>query len=161
MCIRDSAGAPTPAAVPTATPVAAAAPAPTPVPTPTPATTAAPPAQTAPPPTGDPRALLRQGSLDAAARGFASSLAAGPAGRYGIQALVACAPETVTKAVQNVSGDELFILPVTYQGRNCHRICWGVYPNRAAADAAARNFPAYFRQNRIRPRIQPLAELLP
>jgi septal ring-binding cell division protein DamX len=104
---------------------------------------------------------LRQGSLDAAARGFAASLAAGPSGRYGIQALVACSPETVMKAVQSVSGDDLFILPVNYKGRDCHRICWGVYPDRATADAAARSFPAYFRQNRIRPRIQPLTDLLP
>ena len=158
--VPTPAGAPAPAAVPSATPVATAPPAPSPVPTPPPATAAAPPAQVAAP-TGDPRALLRQGSLDAAARGFASSLAAGPAGRYGIQALVACSPETVTKAVQNVGGDDLFILPVNYKGRDCHRICWGVYPDRAAAEAAARSFPAYFRQNRIRPRIQPLPELLP
>jgi len=153
--------APTPAAAPTATPVATAAPTPTPVPTPPPTPAVAPPAPTAPPPTGEPRALLRQGSLDAAARGFAASLAAGPSGRYGIQALVACSPETVMKAVQSVSGDDLFILPVNYKGRDCHRICWGVYPDRATADAAARSFPAYFRQNRIRPRIQPLTDLLP
>jgi DamX protein len=134
--------------------VAAAAPAPTPVPTP-------PPTRAAPPPTGDPQALLRQGAYDDAARGFAASLAAGPPGRYGIQALVACSAETVTKAVRNVNDDALFILPVNYQGRDCHRICWGVYADRAAAEAAARSFPAYFRQNRIRPRIQPLPDLLP
>lgn len=153
--------APTPAAAPTATPVATAAPTPPPVPTPTPAPAVVPPAQTAPPPTGDPRPLLQQGALDAAARGFAASLAAGPSGRYAIQALVACSPETVMKAVQNVSGDDLFILPVNYKGRDCHRICWGVYPDRAAAEAAAQGFPSYFRQNSIRPRIQPLADLLP
>jgi hypothetical protein len=142
------------APAPTPTPLAAAVPAATPVPTP-------PPTQAAPPPTGNPQSLLRQGAYDDAARGFAASLAAGPPGRYGIQALVACSPETVTKAVQSVTDDALFILPVNYQGRDCHRICWGVYPDRAAAEAAARSFPAYFRQNGIRPRIQPLPDLLP
>jgi hypothetical protein len=150
---------PTPATAPTATPVATTPPA---APTPTPATAVAPPAPTAPPPTGEPLALLRQGALDEAARGFAASLAAGPQDRYAVQALVACSPETVMKAVQAVPGDDLFILPVDYKGRACHRICWGgVYPDRAAAEAAARSFPAYFRQNNIRPRIQPVADLLP
>ncbi len=154
------AATPTPAAALAATPVAAVVPTPTPVPTPPPVA-AVPPPQAAPPPTGEPGALLRQGSLDAAARGFAASLAAGPPGRYGIQALVACSPETVMKAVQGVGDDALFILPVSYKGRDCHRICWGVYPDRAAAEAAARSFPAYFRENRIQPRIQPLPDLLP
>ena len=65
------------------------------------------------------------------------------------------------KAVGAVPGNNLFILPVDYQGRSCHRICWGVYADRAAAEAAARSFPDYFRQNRISPRIQPLVDLLP
>ena len=150
---------PTPTAAPAAA-SAAAAPRPTPTPTPPPAT-AAPAPRPAPVPTGDPRTLLGQGAINEAAQGFASTLAAGPAGRFGIQALVACSPETVHKAVRAVPGDELFILPVNYKGRACHRICWGVYPDRAAAEAAARNFPTYFRQNRISPRIQPLTELLP
>ena len=88
-------------------------------------------------------------------------LASSPGRQLGIQALVACSPETVHKAVQNVPGDDLFILPVNYKGRDCYRICWGVYPDRATAEAAARGFPAYFRENRISPRIQPLVELLP
>jgi hypothetical protein len=74
---------------------------------------------------------------------------------------VACSPETVHKAVQNVPGDDLFILPVNYKGRDCYRICWGVYPDRTTAEAAARAFPTYFRENSISPRILPLVELLP
>jgi septal ring-binding cell division protein DamX len=126
----------------------------TPVPTPAAA-------QAQPAPAGNPLALLRQGSLDGAARGFAATLSANSTGRLAIQALVACSPETVHKAVQNVPGDELFILPVNYKGRDCYRICWGVYADRAAAETAARQFPAYFRENSISPRIQPLVELLP
>jgi general secretion pathway protein D len=133
----------------------AATPAPAP-PTPAPET-----AQAQPAPVTSPPALLRQGSLDEAARGFTAALSADPGRQLGIQALVACSPETVHKAVQNVPGEELFILPVNYKGRDCYRICWGVYPDRAAAEAATRRFPAYFRENNISPRIQPLVELLP
>ncbi len=142
---------------PTPPVTAATVPPSVPAPTPTPAAVAPP----APAPAADALALLRQGDLDASARQSASTLATGPRGRFGIQALVACAPETVHKAVQAVADDQLFVLPVNYKGRDCHRICWGVFDDRAAAEAAARSFPAYFRQNGISPRIQPLADLLP
>ena len=60
-----------------------------------------------------------------------------------------------------MSDDQLFVLPVNYKGRDCHRICWGVFDDRATAEAAARSFPDYFRQNGISPRIQPIVDLLP
>ena len=78
-----------------------------------------------------------------------------------MQTLVACAPETVQKAVDNVTGAELFILPVDLKGRACYRVCWGVYETRDAAEAAARGLPSYFRQSGISPRVTPLVELLP
>ena len=130
---------------------------PAPAPTPTPA----PPAPEPVAASGDALALLRQGDLDGSARQSAADLAASAAGRFAIQALVACAPETVHKAVAAVGDDQLFILPVNYKGRDCHRICWGVFDQREAAEAAARSFPAYFRENGISPRIQPLVDLLP
>src|SRR6185503_6709256 len=99
----------------------------TPVPTPTArpsiaVPTAAPtlaPPTAAPPPVvgGDPlmraRIQLRQGQLTEAARGFESHLRAAPAGAFSVQLFVACAPDTVQKAVSEVSAAELFILPVS------------------------------------------------
>jgi Domain of unknown function (DUF4388) len=151
--------APAPAAVhPTP---ATAAPRPTPatppVVMPTPAVARRPPSGSA----DEARALLRHGALAESARGFATSLATGPEGRFSVQALVACAPETVQKAVDNVSGAELFILPVDLKGRSCYRVCWGVYETRDAAESAARDLPSYFRQSGISPRVTPLVELLP
>jgi hypothetical protein len=110
---------------------------------------------------GDGRALLRQGSFAEAAQSFASSLAPGARGRYSHQLLTACAPETIAKAVQAVTADELFILPVTFQGRTCYRLCWGVYDSRPAAEAARSSVPAYFLQGGTSPRLSPLPELLP
>ena len=146
-----------PAATPPPAPVATPTPAPrsTPTPRPTPAT----PAPAAP--AGDGRALLRQGSLPEASRWFAASLAPGARGRYSLQLLVACAPENVTKAVSAVSSDELFILPVSVKGRDCYRLCWGVYDGRPAAEAALSTVPSYFRQGGMAPRVAPLGELLP
>jgi len=50
---------------------------------------------------------------------------------------------------------------VLLNGRSCYRICWGVYPDRPAAEAALGGVPAYYRQNGSRPRVSPLAEILP
>jgi len=60
-----------------------------------------------------------------------------------------------------VPESDLFILPVTFQGRSCYRLCWGVYDNRAAAEAARRSVPAYFLQGGTTPRLSPLNELIP
>ena len=109
---------------------------------------------------GDGRALLRQSAFSEAARSFAASLAPGARGRFSYQLLTACAPDTIAKAVQAVTADELFILPVTFQGRSCYRLCWGVYDDRVAADAARASVPDYFRQG-TSPRLSPLHELLP
>ena len=59
-----------------------------------------------------------------------------------------------------MTADELFILPVTFQGKSCYRLCWGAYDSRAEADAARASVPDYFRQG-TSPRLSPLHELLP
>jgi septal ring-binding cell division protein DamX len=110
---------------------------------------------------GDARDLLGRGVLPEAARAFARTLAPGARTRFSLQLLTACAPETVQKAVGATGGTELFILPVTLQGRNCYRVCWGVYDTRQTAEAGLSTVPAYFRESGVRPRLSPLSELLP
>jgi septal ring-binding cell division protein DamX len=127
-------------------------------PPPTPPPTAAP----APPPAaGDALALFRQGAFDRSAQASAASLSASAQGGFSVQVLAACSPDTIRKAAQNVSGGEIFILPVTLNGRACFRVCWGVYESREAAQAGIGTLPDYFRQSGISPRIAPLVELLP
>ncbi len=157
------AATPTPVATPAATPPPPAAtpatPSPVPAPTARPAATLRPSVATQA--SGDGRALLRQGSFAEAAQSFAASLGPAARGRFSYQLLTACAPETIAKAVQAAPGDELIILPVTFQGRSCYRLLWGVYDNRTAAEAARESVPAYFRQGGTSPRLSPLPELLP
>jgi hypothetical protein len=151
--------APTPAAVAPPSTTLAAAPSPTPRATPQP--TPLPEPAAAAQPSGEAQRLLRQGAFAESARAFAATLAPGARGRFSHQLLTACAPETIAKAVQAVSSEELFILPVTFQGRACYRLCWGVYDGRPAAEAGRAGVPAYFRQAGATPRLSPLAELLP
>jgi len=144
-----AAATPTPGAIPAA---GATTPAPPPVPTatPLPVSTAAAPA---------PQALLRQGSLAEAAHTFARQMRAS-SGKLTVQVLVACAPDTVSKAIANAPGDELFILPVSVKGRDCYRVCWGVYASRDEAETGTERLPDYFRQSGSSPRVTPLEELL-
>jgi septal ring-binding cell division protein DamX len=109
----------------------------------------------------DPRALLRSGSYPEAARAFASSTRAAGKAAAVIQLLVACSTETVQKAVDNASGPELFILPVHYKGRDCYRLCWGVYASEARATAALRGVPEYFRNGGATAKVLGAAEVLP
>jgi hypothetical protein len=164
--------APTLAPAPTATPaVVATAPAPLPLPTAT--QPAAPPSSADRPPAtagsprpsaagadADARALLAQGTLPDAARTFARSLGAGSRGRFTAQLLTACSPENVQKAVV-AGGDDVFILPVAVKGQSCYRVCWGLFDERSAAEAALSGLPAYFRQNGVRPRLTSIAEIAP
>ena len=155
--------APTPIAGP-ATPPPTVGPRPTPTPAAATRPTPPPRATTAPAAGGatlaDARALLARGALSEAAHAFSTALAPGAATRFTVQTLTACSPETVQKAVSGTGGTEqLFVLPVVLQGRNCYRLCWGVYDSRQDAESAAP--PAYFRQGGVRPRVSSLADLLP
>jgi hypothetical protein len=168
---------PTTAPAPTEAPGAVPeTPAPTPVPTPepTPATTPSPTPRPTPPPTpapakapsgaiagGDARSMLSRGALPDAARAFAAAMAGDARGRFSYQVLVACDPANVQKAVTAVPADQLFILPVNVKGKDCYRLCWGVYDGRPAAEAALSGLPSYFRQGGLVPRLSPLPELLP
>ncbi len=145
---------------PVTTPPQTAPPArPTPAPRPTATPHAAPPSSASA--GASARVLLGRGSLPEAAREFAASLRSGARTRFSVQILTACAPETVQKAVSAAGSEELLILPVALNGRACYRLCWGVYDDRRGAEAALAAIPSYFRQGGAKPRISPLAELLP
>jgi hypothetical protein len=134
-----------------ATPVAA-------VPSAAPATPPSPPVSAAAP---DGRALLRAGRYPEAARAFASSTRAAGKSAAVIQLLIACSAETVQKAVDNASAAELFILPVNFKGRDCYRLCWGLYPSEARASSALRTVPEYFRIGGAAPRVVGAPEVAP
>lgn len=110
---------------------------------------------------GDARSLLQQGRLDEAARGFVTNIKKASGGSFSIQILVACSGETVQKAVENVPAPELYILPVNYKGRDCYRLCWGLYESQARADSALGSVPDYFRKGGAAPRVVPASGLMP
>jgi septal ring-binding cell division protein DamX len=63
--------------------------------------------------------------------------------------------------VANVAADELFILPARYNGRDCYRMCWGVYDNRTKASGAVKSVPAYFREGGAKPRVVTTESVVP
>jgi len=111
-------------------------------------------------PVTDARSLLRKGSFGPAAKGFAENVRAAAGSPFTVQLLVACSSETVQKAIDKVQADELYILPVSYKGRSCHRICWGLYDDESGAHAAIPGLPDYFRQNGATPKVVRTTTLL-
>jgi septal ring-binding cell division protein DamX len=147
-----------PTAVPTlppASPLPQATPTPTPKPVAIPAVT---PLDDGP--VTDARSLMRKGSFGPAAKGFAANVKAATASPFTIQLLVACSNETVQKALERVTADDLYILPVSYKGKSCNRICWGLYPDEGRADSAIAGLPEYFRQNGATPKVVKTTTLL-
>jgi hypothetical protein len=141
------------------TPAAAASVAPTPRAVPTTQATAAPSRPAAASGLAEARKLMRKGNLDAAAKGFADSIK-GNASAFTLQLLVACSSETVQKALSAVPSDELFIIPVHYRGRDCYRVCWGVFESEARANAASRGVHDYFLKERVTPKAISAASIL-
>jgi Domain of unknown function (DUF4388) len=162
------AATPTPVPVATAPPPTAAATG-TPAPTPSPAATRSTPSATPPPKAGsgaatslaEAREDLRKGDLPAAARAFEANLRGHRASQFSIQILVACASDTVVKAVANAPAAELFILPVDYRGRSCYRVCWGIYDSESRAGSALSGVPDYFRNGGAHPKVVPTTALIP
>ncbi len=150
----------TTAAAPAAPPTTAAA-----RPAPSPAAKAAParpapakPAGARPAGWSEASAALRRGDLDAAARQFAT--AARASGKsWTTQLLVACAAETVTKAATAVSSEEMFVVPVRYQKRDCYRLLWGLADSES--QAAAADVPGYFKAGGAAPKPVALRSALP
>jgi hypothetical protein len=153
-----SPASPAPSVSPGAPPVTTI-PSPAPA-TPKPIATPAPKAATGPPTLDDARGLLRRGDYPAAARSFMAVVKGASPRTFTIQLLVACSNETVDKAVQAAGGPELFIVPVSYRGRDCLRLCWGLYDDERRASSALRSMPDYFVKGGARPRVVPASELL-
>jgi septal ring-binding cell division protein DamX len=107
------------------------------------------------------RQLLDRRDYVAAANGFAQAIRTSPEARYSVQLLVACSDETVEKALSNAGSPELLILPVSYKGRSCYRLCWGLYDSESRADSATHSVPAYFREGGAKPKVSATAGLLP
>jgi hypothetical protein len=105
------------------------------------------------------RALLHNGSYAEAARRFEGAVHTGA--NHTILILVACSTETIQKATEAVPAQELFILPTSYKGKSCYRMCWGLYDSEERAASALRSLPDYFRNGGARPKVSTLSSLLP
>jgi hypothetical protein len=108
----------------------------------------------------DAREAFRRGEYRTAARGFEANLRAARSG-HTVQILVACSDETLQKAQASVTAPELFIVPVSYQGRSCYRLLWGLFDSEPRAQAAVAQVPAYFRENGAKPKAVSSASILP
>jgi hypothetical protein len=161
-----AAPSPTPKAQPSPTPKATPTPAPPVAAKPQPTPTAVKPAATPAPPVAPARAstdgyaALKAGRLAEAATAFESAARSRQA-EFSIQLLVACAPQTIEKALANDVSPDLFALPVTIGGKSCHRLMRGYYKSAADATAAIATLPPYYAVEGAKPKGVQLKTLLP
>jgi predicted CXXCH cytochrome family protein len=101
---------------------------------------------------GQARSLLKEGRLPEAARAFRTALEARKTD-FTVQFFVACSPETVRKAIFSSPGEELYVLPVRYQEKDCYQLGWGVWESEERAREASLAVPDHFTKSGIRPRI--------
>ena len=121
--------------------------------TPTPVPAAAVAASTsAPPAPGAGYEALKAGRLAEAATSF-DQLARSRRAEFSILLFVACAAQSLEKAVLNDPSPELFILSTTVRGKVCYRVMRGFYSTNAAAAAAVPNVPSYYVAEGAKPRV--------
>jgi hypothetical protein len=93
--------------------------------------------------------LARAGQVSEAARLGRRLAASGNPSHYTLQVVLACDPNNVRRAFDNVHAPQLTVLPAQYQGRRCYRLCWGDFPDAGKARAAATNVDPYFEANPV------------
>jgi hypothetical protein len=84
---------------------------------------------------------LEGGDAGGGARIFQELASAQPPGTATLQVMIACQDETLRNARARSGGGDLFFLPYAYRGRDCFRVCWGLYPTTAAAESAVPSVP--------------------
>lgn len=88
---------------------------------------AMPEAEPRPPETGLPEDLERRASEDYRRLARLRS-------RWTLQLALVCDPGNVRKLLERTGSPEgLYVVPADYAGRDCYRVCWGVYPSRDQA----------------------------
>jgi septal ring-binding cell division protein DamX len=121
---------PAPVAAPVPAPVPAPVAAPVPVPVPAPVAVEPPHPGPVPAPRGE----------------VARSTGEGPA-KFTLQIELVCQQASLAKAQQE-GGGKVWSMPITYRGQQCHRVFWGRYPTKAAAEAAMGEIPAELRSSK-------------
>jgi hypothetical protein len=93
--------------------------------------------------------LARAGRVGEAAQLGRRLAASGNPSHYTLQVLLACDPGNVQRAFERVRDPRLTVLPASYQGRSCYRLCWGDYAGPEKARAAAGTVDPYFDANPV------------
>jgi len=109
----------------------------------------------------DPTTPFRPADLDALAGRVGRDLErlADARGAWLLQVAAHCDPANVQRALHDVSGERLHVLPVEIGERACFRLCWGPFDSRDSALAASDRLPRPLRTG-DRPRPRAVADLI-
>jgi septal ring-binding cell division protein DamX len=114
----------------------------------------------APPPASEPEpepepAVTLSGNLSERARLDRQRMRAAGEG-WTLQFATLCSRESAERKLAALNGYERFyLLPARVNDRDCHRLCWGLYPSREAA-LAARGLPRQLTEIEGKPAAMPI-----
>ncbi len=98
--------------------------------------------------------FLSKGDYESAARSGLAALKDKPSGSFTIQLELVCDPKNVLKAFEASSGSEsFFIVPTSFKGRSCYKICWGIFSTKSEAEKAVDSLPGFFTDQDNKPQI--------
>ncbi len=104
--------------------------------------------------------LMKAKQYQQAAREWKKKISANPGG-YTINVEVACSPVSVSKIFSyDKQLKYLYLLPRKIGGRNCFRICWGLYKNNSEAQRGMNTLPQYYRNQKPAPKVITLKKVL-
>lgn len=89
-----------------------------------------------------PQQLLMQGRYAEAASLWKKSLV----GKKGFTLFLEldCKEESIKYALRFADVEKLFLLPYKFKGRNCFRLCWGIFASEKEAEKEMKKLPSHF-----------------
>ncbi len=106
------------------------------------------------------REKLKKGDYNGAAKKGLAAIKSEDSSKYTIQLELVCQKQSIAKAFEFApKGSKFFVVPTNFHGRNCFKICWGIYSTESEAKQAISELPDYFLTQDYKPQITQLTSL--
>ena len=79
---------------------------------------------------------------------------------FSVAFVVACQPETVIEVLANYTGDDVYLFPRSFQGKDCYLLTWGLFPGHDEAANARNRLPGFLKQQSNTPWVVNLSKYL-
>jgi septal ring-binding cell division protein DamX len=108
-----------------------------------------------------PTSMVLDGRIQEASLAWFRQLSAAPKSNYTLQLEIACQAQTVSEAFSSFPDPaQLMVIPISYKGRMCYRVIFGLFSSEAAANGAIGEIPAMFMNQQPPPKPVQLSKII-